>query len=97
MEQFKITLYRGDTKKVTANLSVDGQVQDLTGYTATLYNQRTGEAVASATISKEIATFDINKELSSSLPNGYTALMLVFESKNQRVSQPGILCVQEGV
>ena len=40
MKDFKIQLYRGDTKKITVSLNVDGEDITLTGYTVKLVNRK---------------------------------------------------------
>lgn len=92
-----ITLYRGDTKKITASLTIDGELQDLGGYTVRLYDRRTQKVICGAEINGDTAIFDINKELSAELPLNYTGVMIVFDGPYHRVSQPAMLFVQEGI
>ena len=97
MNPFQIFLFRGDTKKITASLSIDGQDADLTGYSVKMFNAKEKTVIATAMIDGALATFDINKGLSAALPPRPTAVMIVFESNVQRVSQPGVLYVSDGV
>jgi hypothetical protein len=97
MDSFNISLYRGDTKTITASLSIDGQDVDLSSYTVTLVYRNDGRLLASGVVEGKVATFNINKALSASLPLKTFPVMLIFESNIQKVSRLGVISVIEGV
>lgn len=97
MSYFKITMFRGDTHKVTASLSMDGKEVDLTGYTVKIISRVDNTEIISASVDGTTATFNFTKSVSSSLPAKTIPVMLVFESSVQRASQLGSLCISEGV
>lgn len=61
MDSFNISLYRGDTKTITASLSIDGQDVDLSSYTVTLVYRNDGRLLASGVVKGKVATFNIIK------------------------------------
>lgn len=97
MKDFKIQLYRGDTKRITVSLNVDGEDVTLTGHTVKLVNRNDLSTVATATVSGTTATFNFTKTISSSLEVGVFPVMLVFSSTTNHVQHAGTLTVLQGV
>ena len=97
MKEFKIQMYRGDTKKLIVNLNIDGEDVALNGYTVSLVNRVDKSVIAKATLSGKDAIFNFTKEISAELPIGTVPVMLVYTSTNHHVQQPGIFTVIEGV
>lgn len=97
MKDFKIQLYRGDTKKITVSLNIDGEDADLTGYTVKLVNRKDLSTVATAAVQDTTAIFNFTKAISSSLEIGTFPVMLVFSSTNNHVQHAGTLTVLQGV
>ena len=92
MKEFKIQMYRGDTKIVIASMVLNEDLADLDGYTVRLLYGREDREIATAVVSGSQAVFRISPEVSETLMPGEQPCRIVYDGVHQ-VAQNGSLIV----